>query len=386
MRLLALRNPSLLAVLIGAALSLTACSSASDANTSPGAASTTSSSASAESSSDGSAEPSSATGGGDEACTQTHTIKYQQYPASLNNIVPVVAAAEGFFEKHCIEAEPVAVASAPAALAESVKGIVNMINTGPDNVVVARSNGLDVKIVGNFFKRDTSSLVISSKYADLKGAPFDDIMAGLVGKTIGVAALGGHNQYMAQTNFTQAGIDPTAATYVAAGGGAAMLAALQNGTVDAAEMYSNLQDIAEAEGFGFIVNDFRLAESDTNPVPDVVRDLNGSQGVWAVQASFLAQNQDAVTAFLAANDDAVQWILDAANRDKLYSLMEQEAPIPADVPNGAEVFKHSVDAYADMVASELDKESLQNYIDFTVQNAGVDPAKAPSLDELLGGL
>lgn len=384
MRLLALRNRSLLAVLIGAALSLTACSSATNADTSSSSTAPAGSTSADSATAVGSAESSAADDG--EACAQTYEIKYQQYPASLNNIVPSVAAAEGFFDKHCVDAEPVAVASAPAALAESVKGIVNMINTGPDNVVVARSNGLDVKIVGNFFKRDTSSLVISTKYADLKGKPFNDIMASLVGKTIGVAALGGHNQYMAQTNFSQAGIDPAKATYVAAGGGAAMLAALQNGTIDAAEMYSNLQDIAVAQGFGFIVNDFRLNDSDTNPIPEVVQNLNGSQGVWAVQAGYLAENQDAVKAFLAANDDAAQWIQDVANRDKLYSLMEQEAPIPASVPDGAEVFQHSVDAYADMVASELDEKSLQNYIDFAVQNAGVDPAKAPSLDELLGGL
>jgi len=304
----------------------------------------------------------------------------------LNNIVPLVAQTEGFFKKHCVDAKPVAVASAPAALAESVTGIVNLINTGPDNVVVARSNGLDVKIVGNFFKRDTSSLVISTKYAELKGKPFNEVMKGLVGKTIGVAALGGHNQYMAQSNFTQAGIDSSKVHYVAAGGGAAMLAALQNGTVDAAEMYSNLQDIAQAEGFGFIVNDFRFADSSTNPIPEVVRGLNGSQGVWAVQANYLAQNRDAVKAFLAANSEAGAWIMDPANREKLYALMKQEAPIPSTVPNATKVFQQSVDAYADMVSTTLDHKSLQNYIDFAVKNTGVDPAKAPPLGDLLGAL
>lgn len=386
MRFSVLLSRSLLGVTVGAALALTACSESSGPSSStqpstvkaPATGSTPAPTVAANET-----KPAGSEGG---ACTRTYEVKYQAYPASLNNIVPVVAQAEGFFKKHCVDAKPVSVASAPAALAESVTGIVNLINTGPDNVVVARSNGLDVKIVGNFFKRDTSSLVISTKYADLKGKPFNEIMKGLVGKTIGVAALGGHNQYMAQTNFTQAGIDSAKVHYVAAGGGAAMLAALQNGTVDAAEMYSNLQDIAQAEGFGFIVNDFRFADSSANPIPEVARGLNGSQGVWAVQADYLAKNRDAVKAFLAANSEAGAWILDAANREKLYALMKQEAPIPPNVPNSAKVFQHSVDAYADMVSTTLDNKSLQNYIDFAVKNAGVDPAKAPSLDDLLGKL
>jgi NitT/TauT family transport system substrate-binding protein len=301
-------------------------------------------------------------GSGD--CPKVFTVKYHAFPSSLNNMIADVAQAKGMFKQHCVDAVAVNANSAPAAFSQSVSGTVNLVNTAPDNVINSRSNGLDVVIVGNQFSRLYYSLVVSSRYSDLKGKPFPEVMKFLSGKKIGVTVLGGNNEFVARSNFRGPGLDPNSATYVALGASASSVAALSNGTVDAAELYGNAQDLAVAKGLGFIVNDTRVPRSDANPVPEDVAKLSSAL-TWAAQRSFAKANPAAIKGFMDANADAVDWIKDKANRAELYTILAKESPIPADVPNADGVFKKSVDIYADQVSADLDTSAIVAWLEFT---------------------
>lgn len=317
-----------------------------------------------------------------DGCTEVMKVKYQIYAGSLNNMAADVAQAKGFFGKNCLDAEAVPVKSAPDAMAQSVSGAVDFVNSAPDNLILARSNGMDIVMVANFFQRDVESLVISAKYKDeLAGKSDKEVMQFLAGKKIAVTVLGGHNDIMARTNWQAASVDPSRIQFVAIGG-ATMLGALQNGTVDAAMLFGNLQDVAVALGAGFIYSDFRLPSSATNPVPSAVQDLGNAQGGWAAQADFVNKNKELTAAFKAANDEAVAWITDKKNRNELYTILAQAAPIPAEVPNADAVYKHSIDLMADhVVSSKMDDASVENWIAFMT---GVkELSTAPKVNELV---
>lgn len=313
-------------------------------------------------------------------CKQEYTVKYQVFPGSLLNIVPSVAAARGIFKDNCVRGVAVPVNSAPAAFAQSVQGSVNMVLTAPDNVIRARANGLDVVIFANMFSRNIYSFVVSSKYKDLAGKPFKDIMNALRGKKIGVTVLGGSNEYFARSNFDAADMDPGSATYVALGTSANFLAALSQGTVDAVQAFGNTQDIAVAMGLGFIANDTRIPPSATNPVPEAGLRLKATTG-WAAQAKYMDENKAAVKAFAKANSEAIEWISNKANRPQLYQILQKEVPMPEDIPNRDVVLKKSIDIFADQVSDSLRPEDIGEWLKFAEKFYKLE--KTVELDKLV---
>lgn len=298
----------------------------------------------------------------DPSCTKAYPAKYQWYDGSIINIQAAVAAKKGFFAKNCIAGTPVSIASTPASITAMVGGQVDFINSGPDNIPPARAQGIDLKVVSNILTRPIYSLVVLK---DKVGATFDDTLNNI--KTVGVVAVGGSAEFHAQTNFSDAGIDPGTKTFVALGQTSTMLAGLENRKVDAVYFYGTAQDIAVAKGYGVMVSDTRKAPSQENPVPKTLQTVGKTSLVWAAQGSFLEKNPETGKRFVAALTEASDWIRDPKNREDLYSILKGQVLVPQDLPNADKVYKAAVDIYAENVDTKLDMAALQAYVDFTAK-------------------
>lgn len=312
-------------------------------------------------------------------CTDPSEVKAQVYTKNILNLVLFVADNKGFYDRNCVVVSRVDIPSAPVAIQQAVAGSVNLINTAPDNVLRTQAAGVDLDIVANMLDRMYYALVVSNK-TDLpsKDLGYPAMMKDLVGKKIGVTSLGTNTEVIARANFLAAGLDPDSATYVALGTLPAMLAALENGTIDAVQMAGSAPEQAVALGLGTIYGDLRQDGVGS----EEAQGLNGSTLVWAAMGDWIEDNEEAVTRFKDANDEAIEWIADKANRDELVQILADEAPMPEGTPNADEALAQVADLFAQMASSEVDFESLGNWIDYTMKY-GDDLEKQVPLEDMI---
>ncbi len=134
------------------------------------------------------------------------------------------------------------------------------------------NQGMDVKFVAGINTSIHYAMVVRSDLempSEAEGFPA--FMKDLVGKRIGVNALGSTTHALARTNFTAAGIDPDEASWVAYGAPTAGFAALENGTLDAIEVFSDGMDVAAAITGGKIIGDLRDPETASLPIINKMR-------------------------------------------------------------------------------------------------------------------
>lgn len=263
------------------------------------------------------------------ACAKVDTIKVQEYPGLIQNLVPWSALDQGLFKKYCLEAKMTSFPSGPAALAASLQGGLDFISLAPDTVYVPVSQGFDLKIVA--FMNDTVHYaLVVGKHVQLppKSAGFEAMMKALVGKKIGVNALGSTTDILAKSNFTAAGLDYTQVNWIAYGPPTAALAALQNGSLDAAMFFGDGMDIAAAATGGTIAADLRDPNTKASPLMESMR---GASLLWAAQGAFIRANPDVVRRFARANNEAIEWIKDPKNFDSVLRIVREKAPSPPGV-------------------------------------------------------
>lgn len=308
-------------------------------------------------------DPANLSGGGTN-CSKIDTIKVHAFPTTILNIVSDVMEAQGFYRKNCLAAERVLLQTAPIAFAASVNGDVNFMNLAIDNGLVARTNGLKVKIVAAMFSRPILALVISKALAlPHLSEGYPAIMKDLVGKKIGVTAIGTSTSAAAQANFLAAGLKADSATYIGIGGTPAMLAALANHSVDAVQMYGEGQDVAEAMGLGIVVGDLRQSGGNVAPV---IEALTGTSVVWWAQQSYIDGHRDIVRRFSKANSEAIAWIKNPANFETLVALMDKMEPLAPSLPDKNAVNRKRVRIFANNVSDKIDTKALDGWNKFAI--------------------
>jgi NitT/TauT family transport system substrate-binding protein len=263
------------------------------------------------------------------ACAKVDTIKVQEYPGLIQNLVPWAALDQGLFQKYCLEAKMTSYPSGPAALAASLQGGLDFISLAPDTVYVPVSQGFDLKIVA--FMNDTVHYaLVVGKNVQLppKSAGFEAMMKALVGKKIGVNALGSTTDILAKSNFTAAGLDYTQVNWIAYGPPTAAIAGLHNGSLDGAMFFGDGMDIAAAATGGTIAVDLRDPNTKASAL---MASMRGSALLWASQGAFVRANPDVVRRFARANNEAIEWIKDPKNFDAVLRIVREKAPSPPGV-------------------------------------------------------
>ena len=293
-------------------------------------------------------------------CDSVQEITYQYYDGNIINMQATVANKEGFFAEACLLAKPVRFNNTPSSIAGTVSGEVNFINSGTDNLPPFRAQGIEVEFIATNLNKPYYSFVVAE---DKMEDSLEETLAGL--NTLGVTTIGGSNEFHGRTFVEGLGGDPDEYTWIGMGDVGSMVAGLENGTVDAVTYFGTTQDIAVATGHGVMVSDPRVPAGPDNPVPEDLLEVAPASMMWGAQSSFLEQNPDVAHRFVAALSKASEWAADPANRADLYAHMDGEINIPDSVAGADEVFRISVDTYADMLSTEIDMDAVQAYIDYT---------------------
>ncbi len=299
------------------------------------------------------------------ACSKLDVVKLQEFVGLVYNLTYWVGVDQGIFKKHCLEPVLVRFPSGPTALAGSIQGAVNFILASPENLYIASSKGFNGKFVAFMNSSVHYALVVR------KGLPMPNMAEGypgymkdLEGKTIGVNVLGSTADAFARFDFTAAGIDPGKQTWVAYGQPQAGIAALQNGSLDAAIFFADGMDIAAAIAGGTIIADFR--DLDVLKKSPLLYPMRGVHLAWAANTAFLDAHPDETRRFFLANNEALNWAADPKNFDTVVRLVGAKSPLPAGVPDPEKVLRARVQRYLATTSPRFSLSGLKGWSAFDV--------------------
>ena len=296
-----------------------------------------------------------------DACAKPATVRIQEWPGDIINIVPWVAEAKGMFGKHCLDVKFVPLVGGPPAMVALVNNTIDFANQAPDNIIRSRSKGVEVRMTSNMYAGHWSALVAGNAVAlPHAGEGYPAVVNDLAGKNIGVTALGGTTEAFMQSAFEGAGMSPSSATFIAVGGVNTAVPALKGRVVDAAMMFGTGPELAEALGAGKIVLDYRVKRVGPKPV----QALWGSTLTWAAYGPYIDKNPDVVAAFTKANNEAIAWALDPRNGDELYRIVDGRMPLPDTVPDRKHTLKRIIEVNAGLLAVGIPVEAIEGWTGF----------------------
>lgn len=196
-----------------------------------------------------------------------------------------------------------------AAAAEIVKNVatgnVQFGFPNADSVILAKSQGIPVKVVNTTYQHGLGALIFqkSSEITEPKD---------LKGKKIGVTSFGSPNYIQLQVMLEKAGmsIDDVKVEIIGTG---AIVNALVSGQVDAI-MFSMLRTI-ELKNQGVDVGEIRSDEF-----------LPSHGNVLIVGDKYLTENKDVVNKFNIALNKGIQYIIDGNTKEAVEMSVEKYAP------------------------------------------------------------
>lgn len=234
-----------------------------------------------------------------------------------------VALAQGFFEANGVNATFVGVANGPELGAAMISGDITTAGNIPNNQIGLIRAGFDVVAIHEIVSAQFFDIVVKTG-VDLAGATqWQDVMVALEGSNVGVVANGAAAEDIARTLFREAGVDADAQTYIATGLPDTTLAALQNGEIDMAITFDPAFVLAEAQGIGFQPFSLRAGEGPASVLwPSLLA---------TTSRQYAEENPGAVKAYSDSIAQATQFILDAANRERVLEILIDEMGFNSDL-------------------------------------------------------
>ncbi len=168
--------------------------------------------------------------------------RIHHYPGALLSLVAYVGVEQKIFRSHGLDAELVAIATGPDAVAALLaSGVDVMLNSG-DNLMRALERGSpDMKVVVGNSRQMPFSVVVRNDVPAADG--FAATMKGLVGRKMGAIQRGSSTEIIFRSLFTAAGLNADEATWIGVGGVGTAIPALQNGVVDAYLAFEPFQTV-----------------------------------------------------------------------------------------------------------------------------------------------
>ncbi|MHB1786534.1 MAG: ABC transporter substrate-binding protein, partial [Acidimicrobiales bacterium] len=175
--------------------------------------------------------------------------------------------------------------------------------TDPLIVLTAASKGQDIKMAGLEVPNLQYWLLVSKNGNwPSNSASFQEKMAALKGKTIGVSGIGAGTDHALLAGLNEAGVPLNAVTRVGIGQQTAAIGQLQAGRIDGFVSFSLAGNLLIEQQTGA-----RLYVSfGDQGVPASVRNI--PDGALAVQGSFAQQHPKVIANWLAAEQEAINWI------------------------------------------------------------------------------
>lgn len=220
----------------------------------------------------------------------------------MSQSAPYIAQEAGLFRKHNLDFQLVYISSSGMVTAAMLAGDAEVALTGAVGFVRAFAQGsTDFVFIGSFKNILTHSIISG---AELK-RPED-----LKGKKIGVTRIGSNSHYFTVQVIRRLGLDPLRdVTFIQTGGATENLAALLNGSIDAATMTAPGDAQAVARGYRFLVygRDFRLPYAAAS---------------FATRRSIMAKRPQVIGQFMRAMAEAAKIL--HSDKDFVYKVLGKQ--------------------------------------------------------------
>jgi NitT/TauT family transport system substrate-binding protein len=256
------------------------------------------------------------------------SVTVTQAVASLAFLPVYVADSQGFFEEEGLQVEQVVTQGGGPDLQALLAGDAEF-NAGAGTYQInALREGQDVRNVFNYMNRSIVNVALSTKAAEEAGvtpeSSLDEKIEALEGLTLGVTRPGSLTDATARFLVRQAGMDPDAdVEIVGVGGGGPLLAALQQGQVDAIVISSPIAETAVAQGEAImLINNAQGAVEAIDPFM--------MENIY-VRPDFAEQNPNTVAAFVRAVSRATEWSASATPEEVADAVSEAFGGLERDV-------------------------------------------------------
>lgn len=232
----------------------------------------------------------------------------------LNDLPLWVASKEGFWTKNGLNISEVPVTSGPEVAVLMVKGQVDVYLNTADNTITLKDKGFPVTAFGVATAGQAWDILVRNGYPLPNSSQgWKGVMQDLKGAKVGVIALGAAAENVAKTLFQQAGVSPTAESYIATGAVPTTLAALSQKQVDVAISYE--PGLTEALNQHIATEPFSLRKGQGPSIlqfPDLV---------MMTPSNYAQQHPNVLKDFRMAVQQADAYIANAANEPVLVDLL-----------------------------------------------------------------
>ena len=210
-----------------------------------------------------------------------------------------LAERRGYFRDYGLNVSIVDFEGGSQSLEALLGGSVDLVTGAYEHVLHTQAKGQDIRALielGRF-----PGIVLAVR----KDRPYKSA-ADLKGMKIGVTAPGSSSHFFVLYLMAKAGLQPTDATLVGVGGGAAAVEAMKNGSIDATANFDPVITRLEQDGIIRIVTDTRFPRVNY----EIFGGTNPAAVLYAKQA-FIAANPNTVQALVTAFYKTLKWIATA---------------------------------------------------------------------------
>jgi NitT/TauT family transport system substrate-binding protein len=231
----------------------------------------------------------------------------------------------GLDQRYGIKLQCVNVSTGPQQAALLVSGGEDITNLLPTNLYSLLDAGVPM-VAFLPIQNGTSFDILVRKGFGLpdQASGWRGVVRDLSKARIGVPALGAAGEDLAKGLFLEAGLSGRSATYIATGAPATTVAALSNGSVDAAITFEPA--ISEALARGIAVQPFSLIAG-TGP-----SSMSGWGGdFYATTRQYATAHTATLTKFTQAYEAALAWVTNPGHRGQVVRFVESYLSVPAAV-------------------------------------------------------
>ena len=248
---------------------------------------------------------------------------YGTQVGSISTLPLQVAEKHGFLAQQKLSVDYIFSPSSNATSAALASQQIDACTRVVTAVVDMRAKGIDARIICAVTPQQDYQILVKQDApvptAGKNGATWQDTIRALKGKVIVTNGPGAPIDLQMQAYFKAAGLQPTDFTGVATGEGAAQIAALTAGTVDAVVYTTLVADLLEEKGQGKSVLNF------IDGGPELISNM-ASTAVTSTD-HFLAKNPDFGQRYRAAVQHALDYMNDKANLKEVTAIAIQNGQV-----------------------------------------------------------
>jgi NitT/TauT family transport system substrate-binding protein len=242
------------------------------------------------------------------------------YPGQTFNMNVYVADAKGFYKENGVNPTFITVGTGPLMNSMLGSGSIDFAFQPPNNVGVAKEQGLDqVIVVGNI---GMPYVVVGKKGLKLPNkGKYPEVFRDLKGLVWGITGRGADSEMFMRAMAHDAKLDPDKdVTWLAVGLSPTAIPALKAGRVDTFITLSPGPTVVEALGLGEVLLDLRKGEGPAN--------FKGVtyQGVTTLRKTATSRPK-VIDGLIAAHTKAYCWVRDPKNFEELLGILKTKLAV-----------------------------------------------------------